>query len=100
MTTISCSSCSATPTPQSLLLEALSKGEPLKKTGAAGDDKGGVANKSTNTGSTDTVQISAAGYQQLRQDTAGETVVNPAAPVDVYNKTGLQTLSSNSQQTT
>jgi hypothetical protein len=100
MPTISCSSCSATPTPQSLLLEALSKGEPLKKSGIAGEDKGRGASKSTNTGRADTVQISATGYQQLRQDAAGETVVNPLASVDVYNKTGLQTATSIASQTT
>jgi hypothetical protein len=99
MTAASCSSCSATPTPQSLVLEALSKGEQPKKSGIASDDNDKRASKSAAASRADAVQISAAGYQQLQRDAAGETVVNPVAPVDVYNKTGLQVLPFNSLQT-
>jgi hypothetical protein len=81
------------------VLEALSKGEQPKKSGIAGNDKDSGASKSANTGSADTVQISVAGYQQLQHGAAGEAVVNPVAPVDVYNKTGLRTLASNPPQT-
>lgn len=84
MAAVSCTSCSATPTPASLVADAAAKG----KLGSSEQKNGSVEPTTTSTlKNTDSVQISDTARQLLRQSLQGLPVANAAsASADIYAK--------------
>lgn len=88
MVAVSCSSCSATPTPASLVADAAAKG----KLGSNEQKPGSVQpNKTTPVQKGDSVQISETARQQLSQSLQGLPIVNTQdSGTDVYTKPPAQ----------